>query len=173
MKKFNRKKTSLSYRLSFVLLCAVIASFYMIGGLHARYFTSGKPSDDGARVASFNISALTESNAEKLDLDLSVAQDVESKFYGFTVHNDSEVKVACTVTVTLEQKLPIGVEIAMKLGEDIIELTKVSDTEYACNAMLDFQEKHEYTLIFTGNPATVTENTALNVSIDVAAEQID
>ncbi len=171
MEKSNRKAPIVFY-IGLILLCVWLASFHLFGGLYARYssFASGS---DSARVAGFSVTAVAVNNNDEMNLDLRDATDAESESYMFSVSNNSEVKVAFTVTITLDNKLPDGVRIEMKQEENSVALTPVSDTVFTCSSTLDFVETHTYTLIFTGDPAVVSEEMALNVSIGITAEQID
>lgn len=100
MKKSNKVKTPLVFRLSLVLLCAMFFTSHMMGGLYARYTTTATGSDS-ARVAKFNVSepSYVSSNA-KIELnfyDPSKFSDTVS----FNVSSDSEVTVKYSVIVTM------------------------------------------------------------------------
>lgn len=84
-------------RIAFLLLCLVIISVYMMGGLLAKYTANGS-GDDSARVAKFDVKVT--GTAE--DLVMVAANTVDAESYQIRVKNDSEVAVRYTIHVTIE-----------------------------------------------------------------------
>ena len=77
-----------------VLFCLTLFSFYMCGGLYAKYTSVGSE-EDSARVARFDVSEDGVYFSEDLMIE-TVPGDVKRTI---TVVNNSEVAVACTVTI--------------------------------------------------------------------------
>ena len=167
---YNRKPHVILLRLAAVLLILVMLTGSMTTGRYGRYFTSASGSDS-ARVAKFAV--WVEGGG---DTDISLDMNDESKHkgsYGFTVKNDSEVKVAYTVTVKLPSALPDGVSMTVNLGG--VKQTPVQDgNTYTYSSVLDFTDSHEWMLLFVGVLDEVNANTTIEgISVSVAAEQID
>lgn len=83
-------------RIAFLLLCLLIVSMYMTGGLLAKYHATGS-GKDSARVANFDIK-VTGTNE---DMNVVCGETPETGSYTVTVENDSEVAVRYTITVEI------------------------------------------------------------------------
>ncbi len=83
-------------RIAFLLLCLLIVSMYMTGGLLAKYHATGS-GKDSARVAKFDVN-VTGAGA---DLGIVCGVKPETDGYTLTVENDSEVAVRYTITVVI------------------------------------------------------------------------
>lgn len=83
-------------RIAFLLICLVILSAYMMGGLLAKYTASGS-GEDSARVAKFDVKVTGAAE----DVEIAAAQDTDTGLYQITVKNDSEVAVRYTIHVTI------------------------------------------------------------------------
>ena len=161
--------------LSAYLSYLLVATMVFTGVSFSKFATTASGSDS-ARVARFSVSAAPASGqAQALSLDLNSATGITSDHYAFTVASDSEVMVAYTVTVDLKTQLPTGVTMTLTLADTgSVEMTKVSDTVYTYSSELVFQDSHNYTLTFTGDPETVTAATTLTgITVTVTAEQMD
>ncbi len=103
-----RKREKFILSTAALLLCLVLLSFSMIGGLHARYKTQATGSD-GARVAKFTITE-TEAKDQTLlteAINISLAPG-ESKTYSVTVKSASEVAVEYSIKTECKYKnLPL------------------------------------------------------------------
>ena len=87
-------------RIAFVLLCLVIFSVYMMGGLLAKYAASGS-GEDSARVAKFDVKVTgTATDKEIVAVDVTDA-NANPGTYQITVKNDSEVAVSYIISVTI------------------------------------------------------------------------
>ena len=109
--KQSNQKTPLVFRLAGILFCAVLLSVSMMGGLYARYVSSGS-GGDSARVAKFSVTdslAITK-GGETVSSITEVLSLIpgESVVYTYSVTNDSEVAVLFTVTgERLYEELPL------------------------------------------------------------------
>lgn len=104
-------KTPVIFRISLVLLCVWIFSFYLTGGLYARY-TSSASDSDSARVARFIFDV--EKNAGSSEfIDVSEIQKPgDSIEYSFTVSNGTpdkccEVVQNYSIKLTVEGNMPL------------------------------------------------------------------
>jgi len=86
-------------RIAFLLLCLLIASMYMTGGLLAKYHATGS-GKDSARVAKFDVK-VTGTNE---DMNVVCGETPETGSYTVTVENDSEVAVRYTISVDIQPK---------------------------------------------------------------------
>lgn len=86
-------------RIAFLLLCLLIVSMYMTGGLLAKYHATGS-GKDSARVAKFDVN-VTGAGA---DLGIVCGVKPETDGYTLTVENDSEVAVRYTISVDIHPK---------------------------------------------------------------------
>ena len=101
MKKSNRK-TPAVFTLGLVLLCLVMFSQYMTGGLYARYISTATASDE-ARVAKFDVSSKKKDGIDfAIDLDFFDPQK-QSASIEFEVSSSSEVTVSYDVILLLPE----------------------------------------------------------------------
>ncbi len=110
----NQTKMNIPIRIAAVLLCLVLFSTYLVGGLFARYTTTAQ-GGDSARVAKFSIHGSGElMQPIAASLVPGTAEDVT-----LVIKNDSEVAVKYTVTVTREtDNLPLTLQLKAEGGED-------------------------------------------------------
>ena len=180
MKKSNKVKTPLVFRLSLVLLCAMLFTSHMMGGLYARYTTTATGSDS-ARVAKFNVNSNTTS---AFDIDLNFYDpSMFSDEVSFNVSSDSEVTVKYSVIVTM----PSGMSDYSWLSINLDDTTTIVGSE--TNNVFTFsgvgQITHgdtvakAHTLTFSivdsrqGYPNSVANVINGTATITVRAEQID
>ena len=90
----HKTKMNIPMCLAAILLCLTLFSFYLCGGLYARYTTSDS-GEDAARVARFDVSEDGAYFSENLLIE-TVPGSVEREI---VVTNNSEVAVAYTVTI--------------------------------------------------------------------------
>lgn len=131
----NRPKVKMNIPmcLAGVLLCLTLFSFYLSGGLYARYATKAS-GQDSARVARFDVSIQTSLDLYSEMIPLGEMQPGGSQKIVFTVTNNSEVAVKFTATVVnLTGNLPLeilisGVPQVLDVNEEkTIELTILWD----------------------------------------------
>ena len=104
-----------------VLLCLVLASFWVTGNIYARY-TATAGADDAARAAKFDITekVLDGSNetSEAFSIDLAPG---EEKIYTVQVTNKSEVAVEYSITAESPyHNLPLKAEM-MDISKNVIK----------------------------------------------------
>ena len=173
MTKQNKRKTPLVFRVSLVLVCALLCTMHLTGGLYARYVASASASDD-ARVATFKVNETVKFKDEAITLgtyDLNVSINPgESLIYTFSVKNESEVSVRYRFIATnVTQNLPLtfaivendtdvsadgGVAIAMDSSKDVLFKIGWSNEDARYNSTY-FCGKSDY------------------ITVTVIAEQID
>jgi len=90
----HKTKMNIPMCLAAILLCLTLFSFYLCGGLYARYTTSDS-GEDAARVARFDVSEDGAYFSKNLLIE-TVPGSVEREI---VVTNNSEVAVAYTVTI--------------------------------------------------------------------------
>lgn len=98
-------------RSAFVLMCLFVLSVHLMGGLFARYSTSGTGSD-GARVAAFDVNVVGEAR----NTTITASQDPVTGAYTFKVTNDSEVAVCYDVVISYTDPIS-GVHVVLD-GKD-------------------------------------------------------
>lgn len=87
-------------RLAFVLMCLVIVSVYMMGGLLAKYTVTGS-GEDQARVAKFDVKI----TGAPENMEVTAGQDPDTGVYQITVQNDSEVAVSYEISTDADAAL--------------------------------------------------------------------
>lgn len=105
-----RAKMNIPMLCACVLLCLTLFSFYLTGGLYARYITRAEASDS-ARVAMFSVTKAGEALSQNVRLHID--PDTEDKAE-FIVKNNSEVRICCKIQADNPYKnLPLKFEIGM------------------------------------------------------------
>lgn len=126
MVRFRQKERWIIYTLA-VLLCMVLASFWLMCNIYAKYSAEASGSD-GARVAKFNV---TESGniTQKIEVQVSPG---EVATYQVDVTNDSEVAIEYVMNVKNEYKnLPLQFQMLDSNGNVISsDSTESSKQEY-------------------------------------------
>lgn len=98
-----------------ILLCLVMATFWLMSNIYARYVTSSS-GEDGARVAQFNI---TESGTATSTINVTL-QPGETEEYPVDVTNNSEVTIAYEIDVQNKYKnLPLETKMLDTNGNEI------------------------------------------------------
>lgn len=87
-------------RVAFVLLCLVIVSVYLMGGLLAKYHSTGS-GDDQARVAKFDVNV--RGTAPEGGIVCKPVANGDGT-YTITIENKSEVAVSYTLSVEIENE---------------------------------------------------------------------
>ena len=88
------------FNLGLVLMCLMLISFSMMGGLYARYSTTAT-GEATAQIAKFDVQVTGDNTAVAVD----VAQEKEG-VYTFTITNNSDVTVEYDLTVAYGQPVP-------------------------------------------------------------------
>lgn len=100
MKPSNRpalRTGSIMMRIAAVLVCMVMASFYLMGGMFARYTASGGSKDD-ARVAKFQVD-VTFQNVAQGTVDATLQYNAVDSTYAIAVNNASEVAIRYDIQI--------------------------------------------------------------------------
>ncbi len=190
----SNTRTPAVFHVGLVLLCLVLFSTYLTGGLYARYTTSASGSDS-ARVARFEITGggnWTDST-ENIDLDLNFFDpNKTSASLDFTISSASEVAVEYDVVITMptlsnNSDYQEWLKIELKKGEDILETLTADDEStvvFTFDNVGEFAPNqsgaHAYTLVFSITdeflgipPAGLMDLKDGTVEITIRAEQID
>ncbi len=94
-----------------VLLCATLYTTHLVGGLYARYTTSGS-SSDSARVAAFNI----EQEGTLFETVQAPIAPGKTEYATLTINNKSEVAVQCDVAIdNVTKNLPDTMKVTLKV----------------------------------------------------------
>lgn len=98
-------------RISAVLLCLTLFSFYLLCGMYARYTSEGSGSDS-ARVAAFvfHVSSTPETNSIPIE---QINKPGDKSTYSITIKNNSsgatsEVKESYTIAVSINGSMPLS-----------------------------------------------------------------
>lgn len=169
MKKSNNRTPYVFYT-AMVLLCLVLVSAYMTGGMFARYTTS-VTGGDSARVAKYDVSI---SALSKTDFSLnSFDQGALSSSCTFTVTSNSEVAVKYSLIITFPEALPTWLTVTV----DDDKVTTVNGNVCTFSDVGSFDPgSHTATHTFKLAAAPGWHNNDIawnNVSVSIVAEQID
>ena len=147
--KQSNIKTPLVFRIGVALLCAILITSHMMGGLYARYHSSGTGSAT-ASVAKFSVSC--SSSDDNITKTLEIGSE-ETVTYSFTVTNTSDVTIQYTIVI---ENLPQGVNVGGNSG----------------TFTLKYGASQSHTLTFQATDAA-TEVTEQKVSIKIDVVQVD
>lgn len=188
MERRETYRTNRIFRASAVLLCLVILTTWYVGGLFAKYTTSGSMEDHaGTAVFVFDIKDV-EGNFVIPVTDITKPGD--QSVYKFVVTNEknsviSEVAEEYTITMKLNGSMPVKCE--LKKNNSSTESVELSKTEIVTQVTKDaatdtfsaaVEEKDEYTLTVDWpveyNDAKFANGSALaEVQLHIKAVQID
>ena len=147
--KQSNIKTPLVFRIGVALLCAMLITSHMMGGLYARYH-SGVTGNAAGSVAKFSVSCSSSDNNTTKTLEIGSEETV---IYAFTVTNTSDVTIQYTIVI---ENLPQGVDVSGNSGTFTLK--------YGAS------QSHTLTFQATDAAAEVTEQ---KVSIKIDAVQVD
>lgn len=147
--KQSNIKTPLVFRIGVALLCAMLITSHMMGGLYARYHSSGTGSAT-ANVAKFSVSCSSSDSNTTKTLEIGSEETVT---YPFTVTNTSDVTIRYTIVI---ENLPQGVNVGGNSG----------------TFTLKYGASQSHTLTFQATDAA-TEVTEQKVSIKIDVVQVD
>lgn len=175
MEQQNSYKNHWCYRTLTILLFLVLLSFWTLSGILAKY-TSVTVKDDFARVASFSVEAIGETNNPEL---LLTSINQISSDYKITLTNDSEVAVSYQVILTFDESLPKGIVLKLDDKEPSVsddrktftfEVIKGIEVNSSKEVILHFQVDN---LSFLDNEVGMKYETSLDFHINVKFVQID
>ena len=95
--KQSNIKIPFVFNLGLVLMCLILISFSMMGGLYARYSTTAT-GEATAQIAKFDVQV----TGDTTGVDVDVAEEKEG-VYTFTITNNSDVTVEYDLTMAYEQ----------------------------------------------------------------------
>ena len=147
--KQSNIKTPLVFRIGVALLCAILTTSHMMGGLYARYH-SGVTGNAAGSVAKFSVSCF--SSDDNITKTLEIGSE-ETVTYSFTVTNTSDVTIQYTIVI---ENLPQGVNVGGNSGTFTLK--------YGAS------QSHTLTFQATDAAAEVTEQ---KVSIKIDVVQVD
>lgn len=160
-----RHPGSMMMRVAGALLCLVMLSTHLMGGLYARY-TSGGWAEDEARVAKFEVEVTGASdNLDPNKIEAFYTKSGEgNNTYTITVANNSEVDVRYTLSATLDQEIP-GVTPVFSNATGTLEAGNSSAEE----TLMFTVDWDEFTKTVYGSSYEVTADFAVKVTV----EQVD
>ena len=106
MEQRNRRPSGIGLggiliRVALVLAVLALLCVHLMGGLFAKYTTSGKGGDD-ARVAKFQVNV----TGDAKDMTITAAENPATGTYEITIRNDSEVAVRYDLLVSYQNSVP-------------------------------------------------------------------
>lgn len=148
--KQSNIKTPLVFRIGVALLCAILITSHMMGGLYARYHSSVTGNAAGS-VAKFSVSCSSSDSNTTKTLEIGSEETVT---YSFTVTNTSDVTIQYKIII---ENLPQeGVIVGGNSG----------------TFTLKYGASQSHTLTFQATDAA-TEVTEQKVSIKIDVVQVD
>lgn len=162
--------------IAMVLVCLVAFSTWMMGGLMARYITRDD-GNDSARVAKFDVAAVSTPNPLTMDYSLKMNPD---NTVTITVSNSSEVAVSYSIELTMSDvpEYVTGITLdgnsGTKSGNTFTWNSVGQFPALSCSAdhtlafVIDFDE---LTRLETGN--AITTNPGFTYTAKVLFTQID
>ena len=102
MRQLNKEKTPIVFRVGVVLLCAMLITTSMMGGLYARYTTTVTGSAT-ARVAKIDVAVTYDGLPGYTLKDVSFDTDVFAVVETFTVENNGEVSYTYDIQLRLSK----------------------------------------------------------------------
>ena len=148
-------------RTAMILLCLVLASSCLMGGLLAKYSTLGSGSDE-ARVAKFEVFV---NGVQKKDIQCTSTQKSDG-IYTISVSNASEVSVSYTLSVSMSGDAADGIVAAFDSDEGTLAPNATSTDHTLTFSVSDWSMITDHV---TGSTATVS----LPFTVIVNIEQID
>jgi len=172
-------KTPLVFKIALGLICAMMVSFHLLGGLYARY-SSMADGSDSSRVASFNITGeYTSGQLDKFELNFfDPAKQTHS--VTFKVTSDSEVAVKYDIIVTMPEEMKSYDWLIITLdGNNLTAEENVFTVKNVDSFTPNDSSERAHTLVFSirddymGNPGDLEDVENGTVTITVHAEQVD
>ena len=164
--KYAKPSASLTpvlLRVAFVLLCLLMVSMYLMGGLLAKYTANGS-GGDSARVAKFDVDVtFSDGNGTISDITADLKYGENGK-YTITVVNKSEVAVHydLSVTITADDTTGVSHRFSAESGDLAVGATSTSDLIFT----VDWKD-------FTENKKGASASVELSFVVTVNVTQID
>lgn len=169
----TERKTGYGYRITGILsalLCMTLISFWMLGGLYARYTTQGSGSDS-ARVAVFDIS---DSNTLTRDFAVSL-NGANEQSIKVMVQNKSEVAVRYRMEFAADGNLPLKIT-AQSANQDTITVDPDTAMSWTVEKPAEAGRTavDEYTFVITLEHSDYRYSGGVaNLTLTVTTEQMD
>ena len=169
MERSRQKERWILYTLT-VLLCMVLASFWLMCNIYARYSTKATGSD-GARVAKFDV---TDEGAVTQQIKTAVYPG-SKEIYQVNVTNNSEVAIEYEMNVKNQyNNLPLQFRMLDSTGEEITSessdaSTKTYDLSKSAEISAQDKDMHTYQLEISW-PTTGTDSDTDYQSPDYAGK---
>lgn len=157
-------------RLAAVMLCLLLVTMHMMGGLYARYTTEASASDS-ARVAKFDV------QVSAAVTDVKLVSGGESKTQTITITDNSEVKTQYIFTITQQATDSKGLPLsfAMTKGSSSLTQTKPKANVWQFTDIRNVGDNAQqtYTLTITGNGMFGAGDGLIDtIKLDITAEQV-
>lgn len=150
MRQLNKEKTPIVFRVGVVLLCAMLITTSMMGGLYARYTTTVTGSAT-ARVAKIDVAVTYDGLPGYTLKDVSFDTDVFAVVETFTVENNGEVSYTYDIQLRLSKDTNVSsfdkpaYQTQFKLSKPEKSITKVlGDTGLSVAIAKGFQTGKAY-----------------------------
>ena len=174
------RKVNIPMAMAFVLFYLTLISVHLTGGLYARYSVRDTGADN-ARVAAFDVSGVLS------DAITVISDENSSGDYMFTVNNNSEVAVCCSIGIQFTEQIDERITVSLKTGEETITGTLQSDKktvlfDLADNMAPGSSQTHTLTFEVTSwdyftvqatDPATEVFSKEMEFTVYIDAVQID
>ena len=154
--KQSNIKIPFVFNLGLVLMCLMLISFSMMGGLYARYSTTAT-GEATAQIAKFDVQVTGDTAA----VAVNVAQ-VKEGVYTFTITNNSDVTVKYGLTMADEQ--PAGIVASFDQNEGKL----LSGKNVACKLTFTVN-LDEVTKDMSGSSGSINYDFTVKVNV----EQVD
>lgn len=166
----SNNRTPYVFHAAMILLCLVLISSHLTGGMYARYVATSSGSD-GARVAKYGVRV---SELSSLSFNLNTFdQNALSATGSFTVESDGEVAVEYDVILTFPEAVPSWMTLTLDGNSP-----SVSGNVYTFGSIGEFipggENSATHTLSVTVAPGLQASDISLTgVTVSVVATQID
>ena len=162
-------KINIPMGIACALFCLTLVSFYLCGGLYARYATAGS-GENGSRVARWRVLAAGDKQQITVDCCTTTMEGV----YAFQVESQSDVAVSYDVAVVFEQPLTEG--ITLQLDEGILPAEDGSRNRFVFEDAGSFPPGGQiaaHTLTFSADTEKIPEDISCPFHLEIVFEQID
>lgn len=173
MRKERNSKVNILMCTLTVILCATLFSMHLVGGLYARYTTSGNTADT-ARVAAFSI---TQERTESKTIEANVTPG-ETQITELVISNNSEVAVEYTLTVKNETgNIPLKFKLNPAEGAPLVTTESYVNgisINSACQIPGKHTDKYNLTIVWETSDSDLDLIGMVDyITVSVTATQID
>ena len=154
--KQSNIKIPFVFNLGLVLMCLMLISFSMMGGLYARYSTTAT-GEATAQIAKFDVQVTGDNTAVAVNV-----AEVTKGVYTFTITNNSDVTVEYGLTMADEQ--PAGIVANFDQNEG-----KLLSGEAVAPKLTFTVDLDEVTKSMSGSSGSINYNFTVKVNV----EQVD